>query len=185
MKQQRTYDKVVEVLREVKPTLREPEDLTDQIMDRLQRHQTLDRRGINISDNAGKWNIFIGFRTVAAIAAIFLIGFFVFQQWELMSKVSSLEMELYKAKVSNFSLKNPENIEKEHFKQLLRQEFKAEKVNLIQSNDYKQVIDNQKLTELFIRAYFQLQDENQSLKKMIEEKYSNSINKENVKQSKL
>jgi len=184
MKHQRRYDKVVDVLREVKPTLREPEDLTDQIMDRLQRHQTLDRRGINISDNAGRWNIFIGFRTVAAIAAIFLIGFFVFQQWELMSKVSSLEMELYKAKVSNFSLKNPENIEKEHFK-LLRQKFKFEKVNLIQSNDYKQIIDNQKLTELFIRAYFQLQDENQSLKKMIEEKYSNSINKENVKQSKL
>ena len=185
MKKKKTYEKVIETMRDVKPTLSQPQELTDQIMDQLYNHQVQRNKGISISSNFGGWSVFIGFRTVASIAAIFLIGFFAYQQWEIMSKVSSLEEELYKTRTVPISLKNPESLENEHFKQLLQQEFKMEEVNLIQSNDYKRIIGNQKLTELFIRTYFQLQDENQKLKKIILEKYSNSINKENVKQSNL
>ncbi len=178
MKQHKTYDKVVETLREVKPSLRKPEEFTDQIMDQLHKHQVSKRKGINISDNSGRWTIFIGFRTAMTAAAVFLIGFFIIQQWEIMSKISRLEENVNSQKQASVSLEQVENLKASYFKYFQEQQVKLKKTDLIPSKDGKEIITlNRNSLNQLLQLFEQMEAENQLLKAEIIKQFMDTSRK--------
>jgi len=178
MKQQWTYDKVAEVLREVKPSLRQPEELTDQIMDRLQRHQTPDRRGINISDNAGRWNIFIGFRAVAAVTAVLLVGYFALQQWEMRLKISQLEEEVNNQKNTTLNFDQVEVLKDSYFKTLLNRQIKLKRADLKAIKSGKELFElNEASIDQLIQELERLDEENKQLKAAVLHQFVDTLRK--------
>jgi len=165
MKKDKRFDKVVEKLRGIKPTLNKPGDLTELIMNQLTKPQDEKKKGINISSNSGGWSIFIGFRALAALAAVFLFGFFAFQQWEIMSKVSRLEEEVAIRKTGipkPLELKGPMT---SYYKAILDKQVGIDKAALFSPkvNNEPIILDDNTLSRI-IQELEQLKEENKQLR---------------------
>jgi hypothetical protein len=183
----KTYEEVIGTLRNTKPKLENSQGLTDQIISRLSKDQTGERAGITISDNCGKWNIFIGFRKVLAVAAAFLIGFFAFQQWEIVSKVSRLEEEVNNHRNNTISQGQLENLNASRIKNILEQQVKYSKSNLRKADGSKEpvIVDRSSLNRL-IQLLEQAEEENRILKSEILKQFTDTIQKRpNINRNKI
>lgn len=180
MKGKLAYEELTKIIRDISPKAYNPDKLTDSIMKNLPEQKTFVKKGISISSNIGHWRIFIGFRAIAAIAAVLLIGFFAFQQWEIMSKVSQLESEVNGQRSKSISLEQVESAKASYFKTLLGQpQFKKKDFGKIKDGKDSVLLDRRSLNQL-LQLIEQLEQENRSIKNEIikQYKYSNTTNEE-------
>lgn len=185
MKNSKTYESIMQVLRDIKPTPHNSVKLTDHIMEQINKTEVRKARGFKITSNSGQWVIFIGLRNAMTAAAIILIGVFIYQQWIITSKVSNLERELQQSKTMSVANENSENTKVKYLEAGLFQRLKEEAKHIKQPIDLDSIRKDQNLMNAVIRAYFQLKEENNTLRNKIQETYSNPAELKKVKQSKL
>ncbi len=184
MKNSKTYESIIQVLREAKPSPQNPGKLTDDIMEQINRPINKKKMVAGLNENRGQWTIFIGVRNAMAVAAILLVGVFIYQQWVITSKVSNLERALQQSN-KMVALENKEKTEAAGLEQVLYQKLKEEKINIDQPLNFDSVKKDRTLFNAFIQSYYQLQQENRQLKDKLMENYSTFTEKKIVKQSKL
>lgn len=184
MKNSKTYESIIQVLREVRPSPQHSGKLTDDIMEQINRPVNKKQIVAGMSENRGHWTIFIGVRNALAVAAILLVGLFTYQQWVITSKVSNLERALQQSN-NMVALENKEKPEAAGLEQVLYQKLKEEKININQPLNFDSVKKDRILLNSIIQAYYQLQQENRQLKDKLMETYSTITEKKIVKQSKL
>lgn len=157
------YEELIKTLRETQPKLDCPDELTQQILKHLPEHKQ--GRRLNIRQNNDGWTIFIGFRSAAAVASVFLIGYFAFQQWEMANKVSALEEEVNNQNVISTTIDREETNYVSRVKLRLEQELTQRKVKLKKgAADKDAVIINKEYMNQLIRLIEQLDKENRLLK---------------------
>ena len=140
---------------------------------------------LEITNTHEHWTIFSGVRNVMAVAAILLVGIFIYQQWIISSKVSNLEKTLQQSKTIALAADNVEEEKVNFLKQELFQKLKEEKIKFDQPLNFDSIKKDRTLMNSLIQAYCQLQAENRQLKNKLRETYSNFTEKKDVKQSKL
>lgn len=79
------YEELIKTLQQTRPVITEPEYVTDQIMKGLSNKK-------KVGDNVA-WSFFLKARTIAAMAAVLLTGYFLYQQWAISYKINKLEQE--------------------------------------------------------------------------------------------
>jgi hypothetical protein len=87
------YEDLIKRLRSVEPAHSNPSLLTDHILNKIQE------KGNNqgfffLKANQQQWQVFKGIRILVTSAAIFLIAFFLYQQWEISQKLQRLEEQV-------------------------------------------------------------------------------------------
>jgi len=183
MKNKKTYESIIQVLKEVKATPQNPGKLTDDIMEQIKKPLDKKKMVAGLFETNGQWTIFIGVRNVMAVAAIFLVGIFIYQQWVISSKVSKLESELQQS--NKVLSENKEKADASYLEQVLFQKLKEEKIKINQPLNIDSIKKDRNLLNSILQAYFRLQRENQQLKDKLMETYSTFSEKKIVKQSKL
>lgn len=179
------YNTILENLRKNKPKIDHPDSFSDLVMRNINKRQTSKIQGIQISGSSGRWTLFIGFRNVMAAAAIFLVGFFVYQQWEIMSKVSRLEQEVQNQKDASVTMDRPEITRTARLNQLLEQKLITETSLIKKPLERKETVLLQKsvLTHL-LQSIDQLEEENRQLKIQLLKQYNNTQKKYKNEKSK-
>jgi hypothetical protein len=166
MKQKIIYDQVLDVLKNVKPGLNQPGEFTGYVLEQVAKQRLSKQKGIESKVNSGQWNIFIGFRAAMAVAAVFLVGFFGYQQWDMASKITSLEAEIHNQKTSTLPSKYMEIIPSANYAG-----------NSIGKDSL--TVNKKTINQLF-KLLEQLKEENRSLKSEIIDQYR-SKNKSSIK----
>lgn len=88
------YDKIIKRLRQIKPVNKSAKRLTDEIMQKIEAVPHQKKFRIPIQANSKQWKVIYGFRIVITTAAVFLIGFFIYQQWTFNSRTSQIEIRI-------------------------------------------------------------------------------------------
>jgi hypothetical protein len=185
MKQYKSFDELLEMLKKAKPDLRQPEILTDQIMDQLSKQRGSQLKGIRMNVNSESWTIFTGFRNIASFAALFLISFFGYQQWEMMSKISSLEKEVHDQTISITSFDQIKNSNNANLKLLMSKQLRSKNTAFTLSDEEKAFFTADRNSfNLLIRKFEQLEDENNQKKVSIFYQFLDSLKKYNPTSSK-
>jgi hypothetical protein len=184
MKNSKTYESIIQVLREVKPSPHNPGKLTDDIMEQINRPIYKKKIIAGLNENHRQWTIFIGVRNAMAVAAILLVGVFIYQQWIISSKVSKLE-RVFQESSKIVATENKEKAETGDLEKVLYQKLKEEKININQPLNFDSVKKDKVLLNSLIQAYYQIQEENRQLKDKLMETYSTFTEKKNIKQSKI
>ena len=169
------YNKIMQTLREVKPVPPKPYELTRQIMSQVQIHKS--KRSVREVNFDPKKLFFIGLRTALSLAAAFLVGLFIYQQWEIMSKVSKLEAQIQRQSVVS-ELQRAENIRIEKFSQHFEPEAKVIRTSSSNANNASEMtmVDRKSLNYI-IQSIRELENENQSLREQIKERLAKQKSK--------
>lgn len=172
------YNTILKNLRKNKPKIEHPESFSDQVMRSINKRQTSKMPGIQISGTSGRWTLFIGFRNAMAVAAIFLVGFFVNQQWEILSKVSRLEQEIQYQKEASITFDKLEMTKTARVKQLLEQKLITNTTELKRNLDGKEAVLLQKsMLNYLLQSLDQLEEENRQLKSQLMKQYGDTLKK--------
>ncbi len=91
------YQKIIEDIRKITPAPESPEFLTESILDKIDNLSSQKKPFFLLKTTEKQWRLINGMRTVVTIAAAFLIGFFLLQQWQINSKLTRLEKEVISA----------------------------------------------------------------------------------------
>lgn len=176
--QKDTYKTILENLRMKKPTMDNPETFSRQVIQIINDRHKPGKQKLLVSNNFGTWKLFIGFRNAMAVAAVFLVGFFVYQQWEIMSKVSRLEQEIQNQKEASVTIDKLEMTQSDRIKQLFEQKLITNTSGLKKSfkNQETVVLQKSELTYL-LESLDHLEKENRQLKDQLIKHSSDSMKK--------
>ena len=180
MKQYKSFDELLEMLRKVNPILRDSELLTDQIMDQLPKRKYYQKKGFRIADNSDRWIIFIGFRNIATFAALFLIGFFAYQQFEIMTKISSLENKINNQTNSPVAYDQIKYSNNAQLKSFLVKQLRSKTTAVVLSEDEMELIMvDRNSFNLLIREFEQFENENRKIKATALHQFLDSLKRYN------
>jgi hypothetical protein len=94
--QRNEYDKIIDRLRQIKPVNDSAAGLTDEIMQRIETVPKKKNFWILIKASTIQWNLIYGIRILTTSAAVLLIGFFIYQQWEFSYKSNQIKTRITK-----------------------------------------------------------------------------------------
>jgi len=104
-------------------------------------------------------------RVRAAVAAVFLVGYFAFQQWEITAKVSKLEEEVNYRKNNVLSNEKIENISTSYYQSLLERQPGLKQALLAASKEMKVPFEmNGDDINQLVKEIGRLEEENRQLK---------------------
>jgi hypothetical protein len=183
--QKDTYKDILANLRTKKPTMDEPEAFSIGVIHRINQLPDQGNQKHPGPGNFGSWKLFIGLRNAMAVAAALLIGFFVYQQWEIMSKVSRLEQEIQNQKEASVTIDRLELTKSERIKQLLEQKLITNTSGLKKSlkNEETVILQKSALTYL-LESLNELEKQNRQLKDQLIMQNSDTMKKNKNEKSK-
>jgi hypothetical protein len=183
--QKDTYKDILANLRTKKPAMDEPETFSIGVIHRINQQLDHGSPKHSLPDNFGSWKLFIGLRNAMAVAAALLIGFFAYQQWEIMSKVSRLEQEIQNQKEASATGDKLELTKSDRIKQLLEQKLITNASGLKKSlkNEETVILQKSALTYL-LESLNQLEKENRQLKDQLIRQNSDMMKKYKNEKSK-
>jgi hypothetical protein len=163
------YESIIKQLNRFKPAPVSASDLTDRIMHKI---ENLDNPGLFILKvNKKQWTLFNGLRVLLTTAAVFLIAFFCFQQWQILSKIDKMESQITVVQNKTYQTDRLVSLQKAYY---------LSKTNIVLSDtlstDLLQI--NRKSLNFLIKKIELLESENSTIREKIQKYYNDSINKE-------
>jgi hypothetical protein len=161
---------ILNKLRERQPAPTKPEELTSRIMKSLEYDEKKARPFLQIQINARAWRAFAGFRTALAAAALFLAGYFIYQQFEIDERLNMIEVNM------NASLSYPDNYRQTSRSARLEALYKAQFVSGSNNakESEKEIVINRKTLNFFLSTIQKLEKENTSLRDIIKKQIADS-----------
>lgn len=92
------YNKIIGRLKQIKPVNESATKLTDRIIQKIETVPDKKKFRIRIKVNSKQWHAIYGFRIVTTAAAVFLTGFFIYQQWQFNYKTSQTDTRITEIK---------------------------------------------------------------------------------------
>lgn len=161
---------ILNKLRERQPAPPKPEEFTSRIMSNLECHERRTQPFLQIYINEGAWKVFAGFRTALAAAAIFLAGYFVYQQIEIDERLDMIENNMTSSLIH--SVNYSQTSRNARFQALYKAQF-ASGSNSEAENE-KAIVINRKTLNFFVSTIRELEQENTSLRDIIKKQYVDS-----------
>jgi hypothetical protein len=166
------YDELLGYLKRKKPTTRSPEELTDKIMQVVQKSRSLNLPFISLTANERQWNFYRVFRVITTAAAASLIIFLVSEQWEMSQKISRLETELASSQIIEDQNKYTSRSEK--IQQVLYEFTENAATAGQETNPGEAIRINRKSLNYLINKIQELEQENTSYRTKLLQTYSDS-----------
>jgi hypothetical protein len=167
------YEEIIGRLQQVTPTPNSANKLTDSIINGIEMLPVNKKHYITINVSNKQWSVINGLRILLASAAIYLLGYFIFQQWEIKTKLDMMESNLtttpYKSNLNIYEQMRDEKIQKA-FNEL---QFTNAQLTEGKSQNEKLVIDRKSLNFL-LQEIQKLQSENQSYRNKLLRNMQNS-----------
>jgi hypothetical protein len=166
---------ILDKLRERQPTPLKPEELTSRIMRSLDESERNRQPIFRIHINERAWNIFVGFRTALAAAALFLAGYFIYQQTEINERLNLIEDNM------EATLIRPDQYIQTSRKVKFQELYKAQFASGIsaETESEKNIIINRKTLNFFLSTIRELERENTSLRDRIKKQFADTIKFQN------
>jgi hypothetical protein len=155
------YESIINKLRKSRPNPALPDELTSKIMRGIETAGKRKQLHLTISLSERQWNLFKGIRTAMAAAAVFLAGFFVYQQQEMNEKLDLLE-----SKITAAAYFSPEQNYESTRKVKIQQLFEAHFANLKENQPEKLegIMINRKTLNFFLSKIRELEEENKGFR---------------------
>jgi hypothetical protein len=165
MSNHKTYEEIIKMLKGVNPSPAHPEEMTEQIMKEVNLTMQKDKTIPLINSLPGGWTLFASLRNAMAVAAVFLVGFFILEQRDMMDKLSKLEEEMRDQKFTQASKGELTSDKISGLKKMLEQQKETRSSDLRMASDRETLsgIDSASLNT-FIRAMKKLEEENKRIK---------------------
>jgi hypothetical protein len=166
------YKKTLDRLRQIKPEPVSAIKLTDCIMNGIDNVPLKKQRVLTLMANETQWTIYRGLRALLTTAAVFLIVFFVFQQYQINQKLSRLEKELSSSsqytKGSHYLYRN-QQIQK------ARYELKDTQLEFAIDSQQPEILQiNRRSLDYLLEAIRELENENVNYREKLHHYYSDS-----------
>jgi hypothetical protein len=166
------YNKTMDLLRQVKPEPASANKLTDHILEKIDSLSKKQQRYISLRVNEKQWTVYRVVRLLTTAAAMFLIGFFIIQQWEIKQKLSRLENGLVISHPFDTDARYPgrnERIQKVIYE---LQQNPVANADESQQKDVLQI--NRKSLNYLLEKIRELEKENTSYRKKLSNFYSDT-----------
>ncbi len=162
------YDELIGFLKRKEPAAQSPEELTEKIMQAVQKERSRILPYISLTANERQWNLYRTIRVITTVAAAFLIVFLISEQREM----NHLKNELSSGHRSEVHNKYPSRSEK--IQQVLY-EFTKDNATADQEMDPREEIRiNRKSLNYLINKIQELEKENLSYRTKLLQTYSDS-----------
>jgi methylthioribose-1-phosphate isomerase len=151
-------DEVLDKLRKIQPNPADAEKLTNSIIGNIKALPAKKKRYITVNVSDKQWSVINGFRVLLSSAAVFLIGYMIFQQWETNQQLEVLQKTLLD-RPNNLNYAQTTNMK--IFKAI--NELKINATNLSDNKNQSEEIQiNQKSLNLLVQEIQKMKKENQS-----------------------
>jgi hypothetical protein len=151
------YDSIINKLRKSLPNPALPDELTSKIMRGIETAGKRKQLHLTISLSERQWGLFKSIRTAMAAAAIFIAGFFVYQQREMNEKLDLLETKI--AASGNYEqLQYMETSRQAKYQQLFEARFASTTGYTPENNE--EIMINRKTLNFFLSTIRELEQEN-------------------------
>jgi hypothetical protein len=163
-------NEVLKKLREVQPSPPHPEELTSKIMRNIDFSGNKKQIIFRISLNESSWRIFEGFRTAIIAAALFLAGYFIYQQFETKERLDLMENNI------SATFINSDNYDQTSRKVKFQKLYKAQFASISNNNEVntKAIVINRTTLNFFLNTIRELEQENTSLHDIIKKQIVDS-----------
>jgi hypothetical protein len=169
------YDRIIKQLRDNQPLPENADKLSNDILKKVSLIKQPSDNRAKIIPFSGTWSAFVWARKAMAVAAVFLISFFVYQQWQIMDKVSNLEQEIQFQREATVNATDLESSRTARLKQLMEQKLVTNASGTMQTEDGKETILLQKsMVNYLLQSLNELEMENLQLKERIIKQYGDS-----------
>jgi hypothetical protein len=167
------YDEMIDRLSRIKPAPASATRLTDNILNGIEALSPKKQMYITLRANEKQWTLFNRLRAVLTIAAVFLIGFLILQQWEINHKLSRLEKVL----ATPYQYDNTSFNEQGRNERLQRVLYELRLTTANPNNDSKEIDVlqiNRRSLNYMLEAIQELRKENLSYREKLQQYYSDS-----------
>jgi hypothetical protein len=185
MSSHKTYEKIIRALKGVNPSPAHPEEMTEQIMKEVSMTRQKGKTTPLINSLPDGWTLFISLRNAMAVAAVFLVGFFILEQRDMMYKLSKLEEEMHDQKYTQASKGELASDKISGLKKMLEQQKETRSSDLRMASDRETLsgIDSASINT-FIRTMKKLEEENKRIKENLIRQFLDSAKRIGKERSK-
>jgi hypothetical protein len=161
------YNEIIDKLRKINPAPTSDQKLTDSIIYNIESLSGKENHYIKLDVSDKQWSVINVFRVLLTSAAVFLIGYLVYQQWETNQKLETLkEVVLLNPNIPNYEQHSNKELEK------VFNELKITNASLIEKKPQieKLLIERKSLNYLMYQIK-ELKKENESFREKLRKMY--------------